>query len=131
MTPDADAEQPPTRRRLRRRHLFLDIVFTGMAAPPMTGHELWTEGMGSSPGGVANLAVASSRLGLTTSLAAAFGGDVYGDFCWSVLDEGEGIDLSPSRRYEGWHSPVTVSMCYDDDRAMVTHGHPRRRRRTP
>ena len=94
-----------------------------MAAPPTTGHEVWTEGMGSSPGGVANLAVACSRLGLRTSLAAAFGGDVYGDFCWTVLEDGEGIDLSPSRRYEGWHSPVTVSMCYDDDRAMVTHGH--------
>jgi sugar/nucleoside kinase (ribokinase family) len=104
--------------------VFLDIVFTGMAAPPTTGHELWTEGMGSSPGGVANLAVACSRLGLSTALAAAFGGDVYGDFCWSVLEDGEGIQLSPSRRYEGWHSPVTVSMCYDDDRAMVTHGHP-------
>jgi sugar/nucleoside kinase (ribokinase family) len=104
--------------------VFLDIVFTGMDAPPTTGHELWTEGMGSSPGGVANLAVACSRLGLSTSLAAAFGGDVYGDFCWSVLDDGERIDLSPSRRYDGWHSPVTVSMCYDDDRAMVTHGHP-------
>ena len=60
--------------------VFLDIVFTGMAAPPTTGHELWTEGMGSSPGGVANLAVSCSRLGLSTSLAAAFGGDVYGDF---------------------------------------------------
>ncbi len=104
--------------------LFLDIVFTGMTQPPTTGHELWTEGMGSSPGGVANLAVACSRLGLSTTLAAAFGSDVYGDFCWTVLAEGEGIDLSPSRRYDGWHSPVTVSMCYDDDRAMVTHGHP-------
>jgi len=104
--------------------VFLDIVFTGMAGPPTTGHEIWTEGMGSSPGGVANLAVACGRLGLSTSLAAGFGSDVYGDFCWTVLADGEGIDLSPSRRYEGWHSPVTVSMCYDDDRAMVTHGHP-------
>ena len=104
--------------------VFLDIVFTGMGVLPSKGHEVWTEGMGSSPGGVANLAVACSRLGLRTSLAAGFGGDVYGDFCWTVLDGAEGIDLSPSRRYEGWHSPVTVSMCFDDDRAMVTHGHP-------
>ena len=122
MTPAADTEEPVD--VFVAGTLFLDIVFTGMAAPPMTGHELWTEGMGSSPGGVANLAVACSRLGMSTALAAAFGGDAYGDFCWKVLDDGEGIDLSPSQRYEGWHSPVTVSMCYDDDRAMVTHGHP-------
>ncbi|MGH3385724.1 MAG: carbohydrate kinase family protein [Nocardioidaceae bacterium] len=104
--------------------VFLDIVFTGMLGPPSGGHEVWTDGMGSSPGGVANLAVACSRLGLRTSLAAAFGGDVYGDFCWSLLEETEEIDLSRSRRFEGWHSPVTVSLAFDDDRAMVTHGHP-------
>ena len=43
------------------------------------------DGMGSSPGGVANLAVAAARLGLRTGLVAAFGGDVYGDYCWSTL----------------------------------------------
>lgn len=104
--------------------VFLDIVFTGMLSPPSGGHEVWTDGMGSSPGGVANLAVACSRLGLRTSLGAAFGGDVYGDFCWSTLEDSEGIDLTCSRRFEGWHSPVTVSLAFDHDRAMVTHGHP-------
>lgn len=104
--------------------VFLDIVFTGMLSPPSGGHEVWTDGMGSSPGGVANLAVACSRLGLRTALAAAFGGDVYGDFCWTMLDKTEGIDLSHSRRFEDWHSPVTVSLAFGDDRGMVTHGHP-------
>jgi sugar/nucleoside kinase (ribokinase family) len=104
--------------------VFLDIVFTGMLTPPSGGHEVWTDGMGSSPGGVANLAVACSRLGLSTALAAGFGGDVYGDYCWDVLSEKEGIDLSHSQRFDGWHSPVTVSLALDDDRAMVTHGHP-------
>lgn len=104
--------------------VFLDIVFTGMLSPPSGGHEVWTDGMGSSPGGVANLAVACARLGLSTSLAAAFGGDVYGDYCWSLLQDAEGIDLSHSRRFEGWHTPVTVSLAFDEDRAMVTHGHP-------
>jgi sugar/nucleoside kinase (ribokinase family) len=104
--------------------VFLDIVFTGMLSPPSGGHEVWTDGMGSSPGGVANLAVACARLGLSTSLAAAFGGDVYGDYCWSLLQDSEGIDLSHSRRFEGWHTPVTVSLAFDEDRAMVTHGHP-------
>ena len=104
--------------------VFLDIVFTGMLGPPSGGREVWTDGMGSSPGGVANLAVACSRLALKTSLAAAFGGDVYGDYCWRLLSESENIDLSHSQRFEGWHTPVTVSLAFDGDRAMVTHGHP-------
>lgn len=104
--------------------VFLDIIFTGLPSPPAVGTEVWAEGMGSCPGGAANMAVALSRLGLRTALASPFGADVYGDFCWQVLEEQEGIDLSPSRRFPGWHSPVTISMAYERDRALVTHGHP-------
>ena len=66
---------------------------------------------------------ASSRLGLRTALAAAFGDDDYGDFCWRTLEEQEHVDLSLSRRFDDWHSPVTVSMSVGRDRSMVTHGH--------
>lgn len=104
--------------------VFLDIVFTGLSAMPSNGTEVWADGMGSCPGGIANLAIASSRLGLRTSLAAAFGDDNYADFCWRTLAEQEHVDLSRSRRFDGWHSPVTVSMAVDRDRSMVTHGHP-------
>lgn len=104
--------------------VFLDIIFTGMAAMPTSGTEVWAEGMGSSPGGIANLAIASSRLGLRTSLAAAFGDDDYADFCWRTLSVQEHVDLGRSRRFDEWHSPVTVSMAVDRDRSMVTHGHP-------
>jgi sugar/nucleoside kinase (ribokinase family) len=104
--------------------VFLDIIFTGMQAMPTGGTEVWAEGMGSSPGGIANLAIASSRLGLRTSLAAAFGDDDYADFCWRTLSEQEHVDLGRSQRFDQWHSPVTVSMAVDRDRSMVTHGHP-------
>ncbi|MGW3952753.1 carbohydrate kinase family protein [Streptomyces sp. NPDC004752] len=103
--------------------VFLDIIFTGLDAAPVRGTESWARGMGSSPGGVANMATALARLGLRTSLAAAFGDDHYGDYCWDALAQGEGIDLSASRTVPGWHSPVTVSMAYDDERTMVSHGH--------
>lgn len=102
--------------------VFLDIIFTGIAKMPPGGGEVWADGMGSCPGGIANLAVAASRLGLRTSLGAAFGGDDYGEFCWRTLEQ-EGVDLSTSRRYPDWHSPVTVSIAADGDRTMVTHGH--------
>lgn len=103
--------------------VFYDLIFTGLESPPALGRELWTRGMGSSPGGIANLAVGLRRLGLRTGLASCFGEDLYGDFCWETLSRQEGVDLSLSRRCPGWHSPVTVSLAYDRDRAMVTHGH--------
>jgi sugar/nucleoside kinase (ribokinase family) len=103
--------------------VFLDIIFTGLAGPPASGTEIFTDGMGCSPGGVANLAIAMARLGLRTSLAAAFGHDVYGDFCWRILAEQEGVDLSTSRRFPHWHSPVTVSLAYQADRSLITHAH--------
>lgn len=104
--------------------VFLDIIFTGLAKAPQPGTEELADGMASCPGGIANLAIAARRLGLRTSLAAAFSDDDYGDFCWRTLESGEDIDLSQSRRFDDWHSPVTVSMSVDRDRAMVTHGHP-------
>jgi len=104
--------------------VFFDVVFTGMPSLPLRGAEIQASGMGSCPGGIANLAIAASRLGVRTSLAAAFGDDVYGDFCWSTLTEQEGVDLAHSRRFSDWHSPVTVSMVVDRDRAMLTHEHP-------
>ena len=104
--------------------VFLDIIFTGLERLPEGGEEVWADGMGSCPGGIANLAVAARRLGLRTSLAAAFGDDAYGDFCWETLEAFEHIDLSRSRRFEGWHSPVTISMAVHRDRGMVSHGHP-------
>ncbi|MCX2925494.1 carbohydrate kinase family protein [Streptomyces sp. NEAU-W12] len=103
--------------------VFLDIIFTGLDSAPVRGTESWARGMGSSPGGVANMATALARLGLRTSLAAAFGDDHYGDYCWDALEKGEAIDLSPSRTVPGWHSPVTVSMAYEGERTMVSHGH--------
>jgi sugar/nucleoside kinase (ribokinase family) len=103
--------------------LFFDMVLTGLSARPSAGTEVWASGMGSSPGGVANLAVAASRLGLRTALASTFGDDVYGRWCWKVLEEHEHIDLSRSRCLDDWHTAVTVSIADGGDRSMITHGH--------
>ncbi|MBD0841365.1 MULTISPECIES: carbohydrate kinase family protein [unclassified Streptomyces] len=102
--------------------LFYDLVLTGLGKPPTPGEEIWTSGMGSGPGGIANLAVAASRFGLRTSLATVFGDDFYGAHCREVLAGQEHIDLSLSRTAAGRPTPVTVSLAYGDDRALVTHG---------
>lgn len=102
--------------------LFFDLVFTGLDRGPTPGIEVWSKGAGSGPGGIANFAVTLARFGLRTSLSAAFGADFSGRYCWDVLEHGEGIDLSRSRMFEGWPTAVTVSMAYEGDRALVTHG---------
>ncbi|WP_299301615.1 carbohydrate kinase family protein [uncultured Brachybacterium sp.] len=103
--------------------VFFDIVFTGMDRLPKPGEELWSKGMGSSPGGIANLATAAARLGLRTGLVAGFGDDAYADWMWHTMESEEGIDLSASRRFTDFHSALTVSIAADGDRAMATHGH--------
>jgi sugar/nucleoside kinase (ribokinase family) len=104
--------------------VYLDIIFTGLRELPEPGAEVWAPGMGSCPGGIANLAVAAARLGLRTGLGTALNTDAYGDFCAQILRDQEGIDLSASQRISEGHSPVTVSLAYNRDRSMITHGHP-------
>lgn len=116
-------DQDPPLDVLLSGTVFFDIVFTGMDRLPQPGEELWSKGMGSSPGGIANLATAAARLGLRTGLVAGFGDDAYGDWMWHTMADEEGIDLSASRRFPDFHSPLTVSIAAQGDRAMVTHGH--------
>ncbi|MHA6512370.1 carbohydrate kinase family protein [Tessaracoccus sp. Z1128] len=104
--------------------IFFDIIFTGLPRLPEPGEELYSAGMGSCPGGIANLATAAARLGLRTGLVAGFGDDAYGDWMWDTLSGQEKIDLSASRRFSNFHSALTVSMAFHDDRGMVTHMHP-------
>jgi sugar/nucleoside kinase (ribokinase family) len=104
--------------------VFMDMIFTGLPGLPPPGTEVFTDGLGSAPGGAANIAVAMSRLGLRVGLAAPFGDDMFGAYLWRTLAEQEGIDLGHSRRITGWPTPVTVSLAYDSDRSMVTYAMP-------
>jgi sugar/nucleoside kinase (ribokinase family) len=101
--------------------VFMDMIFTGLPGLPPPGAEFVTDGLGSAPGGIANIAVAMSRLGLRVGLAAAFGDDMFGAYLWRALSEQEGVELGLSRRLIGWPTPVTVSLAYDSDRSMVTY----------
>ncbi|MCW2902126.1 MAG: PfkB domain protein [Streptosporangiaceae bacterium] len=104
--------------------VFMDMIFTGLPGLPPPGTELVTDGLGSAPGGIANIAVAMSRLGLRVGLATAVGDDLFGAYLWRTLAEQEGVDLSRSRSLPGWSTPVTVSLAYDSDRSMVTYARP-------
>lgn len=101
--------------------LFLDYGFAALDAEPQHGTEVFAGAVGISPGGIANLAVASARLGLRTTMAAPFGTDVVGDWCWSVLQDQEHVDLTHSRRVEGLPTPVTIAVAAAGDRSMLTY----------
>lgn len=101
--------------------LFLDYGFAALDASPRNGTEVFAADVGISPGGIANLAIASARLGLRTTMAAPFGADAFGDWCWSVLAEHEHVDLSGSVRVDGMPTPVTVALAHDGDRSMITY----------
>jgi sugar/nucleoside kinase (ribokinase family) len=101
--------------------LFHDLIF-GLPTAPRPGTEVWADAYAESPGGIANFAVALARLGLRTGLAAVLGQDDHGDRSWRTLHDSEGIDLSHSVQLDGWPTPVTVALAYDEDRALVTRG---------
>lgn len=104
--------------------VFMDVIFTGLPGAPAGGTEIYSTGLGSAPGGCANLAVALSRLGLRVGLGAGFGDDIFGAYLWRTLAEQEGIDLSASRRLSGWPTPVTVSLSHGTDRSLITYREP-------
>jgi sugar/nucleoside kinase (ribokinase family) len=99
----------------------MDMIFTELPRSPRPGTEVWAGGLGSAPGGVANMAVAMSRLGLSVGLASAFGDDSFGSYLWRTLAEQEQVDLDWSEVVRGWPTPVTVSLAYDADRGMVSY----------
>ncbi len=104
-------------------HLFADVVYSDLPVEPRLGEEVWTSSFGIGPGGIANFSVAAVRLGLDSSIVATFGADAISALCRSSL-ELEGIDLSHTRVIPGWSLPVTSSLGWGGDRALVTGGTP-------
>jgi len=71
------------------------------------------------PGGVANQAVACSRLGLHAALITYLGTDRPGTWVREMLAD-EQVDMSHAE--ETAHQNITVSLVMEGDRAFTTHG---------
>lgn len=99
--------------------LFLDIVMCGLEHAPRPGEEQWVSGSGVMPGGVANQAVACSRLGLNPALITYLGTDRPGSWVREMLAD-EQVDMSHAE--ETPHQNITVSLVMEGDRAFTTHG---------
>lgn len=100
--------------------VYLDLVLVGMQHPPQLGREIYATDSALSPGGVANVAVALTRLGASVRLVSAVGGDTAGRFLLEFL-AAEGVDCSRVAVHSGQRTPISVALSYPKDRAFVTH----------
>ncbi len=75
---------------------------------PLPGETVASYGFNIYPGGkAANQAVAAARAGASVAFVGGFGDDEYGQARFQEM-EGEGIDLSPSRVFEGVSSGLAL-----------------------
>jgi ribokinase len=102
-------------------HLFAEAVFGRLPSAPELGREIWASDFAFAPGGIANQALAIHRLGGTVDLRATIGDDAISRHCVDALAHA-GLDTAGLRRIDGWQLPVTASLGFDGDRALVTGG---------
>ncbi len=103
--------------------LFFDLVFQD-APLPGPGHETFARAFAVSPGGSANKAVASARLGQRTTLVSELGDDWAGDLVMSTLAAEPALDLSQVRRRPGGQTAVTAAVSTHHDRSFITYVDP-------
>jgi sugar/nucleoside kinase (ribokinase family) len=100
--------------------VFCDLVFAGVPVPE-PGSEVYAEAFKLTPGGVANRAVAGSRLGARTALLSQLGDDPLGLHMMATLAAEPDLDLSWLRCTPGFQSPVTVSLTGVHEREFITY----------
>lgn len=100
--------------------VFCDLVFAGVPMPE-PGAEVYAESFKLTPGGVANRAVAGSRLGARTALLSQLGDDALGLHMFATLAAEPHLDLTWLRCTPGFQSPVTVSLTGSHEREFITY----------
>ncbi|MDO5048987.1 MAG: carbohydrate kinase family protein [Actinomycetaceae bacterium] len=98
---------------------FMDVVMAGLPGAPRLGEEMWVGDSTVTAGGAANQATAIARLGVPCELVTKLGTDRAGQIVRDVLAEN---NVKTTYATPVPHQSITVSMSWNDDRAMVTHG---------
>jgi sugar/nucleoside kinase (ribokinase family) len=95
---------------------FLDITFSGLEALPSLGEERLARSISLTAGGLANVALGATRLGLRAGMFWPVGGDLLGSILGDLL-AAEGIEwIGPP----GDGTAVSAIMPLDGDRAFLT-----------
>ncbi|WP_167582001.1 carbohydrate kinase family protein [Kineococcus rubinsiae] len=103
--------------------VFCDLVFSGVQLP-RPGAEVYADGFVLTPGGTANRAVATARLGLRTALLAVLGRDLFGNHLLSLLAAEENLDLRWVQQHASAHTALTVAVTDEHDRSFITYEEP-------
>ncbi|MEU5026329.1 carbohydrate kinase family protein [Streptomyces milbemycinicus] len=101
--------------------VFCDLVFGGIPHLPSPGSEVYADRFAVAAGGTATRCVAAARQGLETGLFAVIGTDLFGDHLAAVLGTQPGLDLRWLRRDPSVHTPITVAVANEHDRAFITY----------
>lgn len=101
--------------------VFCDLVFGGVPHLPGPGTEVYADRFAVSAGGTATRGVAAARLGLRTGLFGVIGTDPFGDQLVARLAAEENLDLTWLRRDPAVHTPITVAVPGEHDRAFLTY----------
>jgi sugar/nucleoside kinase (ribokinase family) len=118
-----NAADPPALELLFAGSVFCDLVFAGVPTPD-PGGEVFARAFRLTPGGVANRAVAASRLGTRTALLSALGDDPLGRELAVLLAAEPELDLTWLTTRPGWQTPVTVSLTGAHEREFITYQEP-------
>jgi sugar/nucleoside kinase (ribokinase family) len=100
--------------------VFCDLIFAGVPMPE-PGAEVYADAFTLTPGGVANRAVAASRLGACTALLSQLGDDALGARVGAILSAEPELDLRWLTHKPGFQSPVTVSLTGRHERGFITY----------
>ncbi len=100
--------------------VFCDLVLSGIDLPE-PGAEVYADSFVITPGGVANRAVASARVGAPTRLLSRLGDDPLGRHVHALLDAEPALDTRLLEHVPGHQSPVTVSLTGAHDRSFLTY----------
>jgi sugar/nucleoside kinase (ribokinase family) len=95
---------------------FLDITFSGLARMPELGEERMAERVTFTPGGLANVALGLTRLGLRAALWSPVGDDLGGRLLAELLDAAGILWVGPRTA----DSAVSAILPLNGDRAFVT-----------
>nr|WP_100807330.1 PfkB family carbohydrate kinase [Streptomyces sp. SID8382] len=101
--------------------VFCDLVFGGIPHLPTPGTEVYADRFAVSAGGTATRAVAAARLGLRTGILGVIGTDLFGEHLAARLAAERNLDLTWLRREPAVHTPVTVAVTQEHDRAFLTY----------
>lgn len=95
---------------------FLDLIFRGLPALPVPGEEQLATSLAIVPGGMANVAFALRRLGLSAVVCAPVGRDPAGRLLGELMADAD----VPWIGRDAAATAVSVALPADGDRAFVT-----------